>query len=539
VVPKRTGDVPVTRAYDEGGVMDFGMKLKQNAEEIPQKPAVIFQDKITTYAELNNRAARFGNAITSLGIKPRQRVAVILRNCTEFLEIIYGLVKAGITLVPVNWRLAPEEMRYVINNSDTCAVVVGEEFVEKLTPIMKELPNVAPNHYIFIGQNAPSNMHVYEKLMAKASDAELGVENKPPDPFFIGYTSGTTGFPKGAITPYGDWDIKILSLFTLLRLDNDDVQLLTMPLFHMNAINTSSVSHYAGQTVIVMERFRPEEALRLIEKYKATFSSMVPTMYSRLKNLPKETLEKYDVSSMRSLLQSSAPLPFPTKQWIVASFPKAGLHEVYGGTEAGVVTYLPPEEQLKRPGSVGMALPTVEIKLVDDDGNEVPVGQVGQFISRPREGSILGKVTEYYKDEKSTKKSFKGGWFYSGDMARMDEEGFYYLVDRKFDMIISGGENIYPAEIEAVLYKHPKIFEAAVIGVPDDEWGESVKAVLVLKEGEKATADEIIGYCRQHLAGYKVPRSVDFVNELPKTDTGKILKKIIKAPYWKDRDVKI
>jgi acyl-CoA synthetase (AMP-forming)/AMP-acid ligase II len=379
----------------------------------------------------------------------------------------------------------------------------------------------------------------YSEFMANAADTDPGIETAPSDPFFIGYTSGTTGFPKGAITPLGDWDIKIVSLLGLLRLDEDDIQLLTMPLFHMNAINTSSVSHYAGQTVVVMERFRPEEALRLIDTYKASFSSMVPTMYARLKNMPKEDFQKYDTSSMKSLLQSSAPLPFPTKQWIVENFPTAGLHEVYGGTEAGVVTYLPPEEQLNRPGSVGMAVPTVEIRLVDDEGNEVPQGEVGQFISRPREGAMLGKVTEYYKDEKSTKKSFKGGWFYSGDMARMDKDGFYYLVDRKFDMIISGGENIYPAEIEAVLYKHPKILESAVIGVPDDEWGEAVKAVIVLREGETATAGEIINYCRQHLAGYKVPRSVDVVAELPKTDTGKILKKLIKAPYWKNKDVKI
>ena len=519
--------------------MDLGAKLKKNAEDFPEKPAVIFDDKVTTYAELNNRAARFGNAMTSLGIKPRQRVAIILRNRNEFLEIIYGLVKAGMTLVPVNWRLAPEEMSYVINNSDAVAVVVGDEFLEKLTPVMKDLANIDSGNYVCLGENCPDNMHAYDKFVAEASDAEPGVESKSSDPFFIGYTSGTTGFPKGAITPLGDWEIKILSLFGLLRLGDDDIQLLTMPLFHMNAINTSSVSHYAGQTVIVMDRFRPEEALRLIEKHKATFSSMVPTMYHRLKNLPKDVIAKYDTSSLRSLLQSSAPLPFPTKQWIVETFKSAGLHEVYGGTEAGAVTYLSPEEQLKRPGSVGMALPTVEIKLVDDAGNEVPQGEVGQFISRPREGAMLGKVTEYYKDEKSTKKSFKGGWFYSGDMARMDEDGFYYLVDRKFDMIISGGENIYPAEIEGVLYKHPKIFESAVIGVPDEEWGESVKAVVVLRERETATEEEIVGYCRERLAGYKVPRSVDFIDELPKTDTGKILKKIIKAPYWKDRDVRI
>jgi len=519
--------------------MDFGTKLAKNAEEFADKAAIIFNDRVTTFAELNERACRFGNAITSLGLKPKDRLAVILRNRIEFSEIIYGAMKAGVTLVPVNWRLTPEEMSYVIDNSDSCAVVVGEEFLEKVEPIKSELKNVAGDRYIFMGENKPDDMLDYERFLADASTDEPGFVGDESDPFFIGYTSGTTGFPKGAVTPLGNWEIKTISLFGLLRLDENDVQLLTMPLFHMNAINTSSNSHYAGQTVVVMERFRAEEALRLIQEYKTSFSSMVPTMYNRLKNLPKEVFDKYDTSAMKSLLQSSAPLPFSTKQWIVESFPSAGLHEVYGGTEAGAVTYLPPEEQLNRPGSVGMGLPTIEIKLVDDDGAEVAQGEIGQFISRPREGAMLGKVTEYYRDDKSTKKSFKDGWFYSGDMARMDEDGFYYLVDRKFDMIISGGENIYPKEIESVLYLHPKIMECAVIGVPDDEWGESVKAVVVLKEGQTADEEEIIGYCREHLAGYKIPRSVDFEDDLPKTDTGKILKKILKAPYWKDRDVRI
>jgi acyl-CoA synthetase (AMP-forming)/AMP-acid ligase II len=290
--------------------------------------------------------------------------------------------------------------------------------------------------------------------------------------------------------------------------------------------------------VVVMERFDPEEALRLIEKYKVTFSSMVPTMYHRLKNLPSDVFDKYDNSSMKSLLQSSAPIPFSTKEWIIRSFKNAGLHEVYGGTETTLVTYLAPEEQLERPGSVGRAVPNVEIKLIDEQGHEVAQGEVGQVVTRLRTGQETA-VSEYYKDEKATEASFKDGWFSSGDMARMDEDGFVYLVDRKFDMIISGGENIYPAEIEAVLYKHEKILESAVIGVPDDEWGEQVKAVVVLGEGETATAEEIIAYCRQHLAGYKVPRTVDFVTDLPKTDTGKVLKKLIKAPYWKDRHVNI
>ncbi len=519
--------------------MDLGAKLTKNAHDFPDKTAIIFKDRKFTYAEMNERATRFGNGVSSLGLAPRDRVAVILRNRSEYLEIIYGLVKAGVTVVPLNWRFAPEEMWYVIDHSEASAVVVADEFFDKLVPVMKDLHRVDKDRIICLDAKPPPGMHSYEAFLADASSAEIGIENGPKDPFYFGYTSGTTGFPKGAINPHGDWDTRMMGLFGLFRLDENDIQLLTMPLFHSNAIASSSGGHYAGQTLGIMERFDPEEALRLMERHKTTFSSMVPTMFNRIMKLPSELFDKYDVSSMKCFIQSSAPIPFPTKQWVVGRFKNAGLHEFYGGTEIGVVTYLAPEEQLERPGSVGRALPVVEIKLVDEEGREVPQGEVGQLVSRLLGGVDLARAAEYYKDEESTKKYFQDGWFYSGDMARVDEDGFYYLVDRKFDMIISGGENIYPAEIEAVLYNHEKILEAAVIGVPDDDWGEAVKAVLVLKQGKTSTPDEIVRYCREHLAGYKIPQSVDFVDELPKTDTGKILKKIIKAPYWKDREGKI
>ncbi len=519
--------------------MDLGRKLQNNAEAFPDKPAVLFKDRVTSYAELNERATRFANAIVGLGIRPREKVAVILRNRTEYLEITYGLSRAGMTLVPVNWRLAAEEMKYIIANSESSAVVVCEEFSKKLREIRGDLPNVISDHCVYLDGDGPKGMRSYEDLLADSSSVPAGIENGPHDPFYIGYTSGTTGFPKGAVNPHGNWELKEMSLSAIFNVTGNDIQLLTMPLFHANAISSASIGHYSGQTIVIMERFDPEEMLRLIEKYKATMSSMVPTMFNRLKNLPRETFEKYDTSSMKCFIQSSAPLPFSTKQWIVKNFTSAGLHEFYGGTEVGVVTYLSPEEQLQRPGSVGRALPTMEIKLVDDEGNEAPRGVIGQLISRPLEGAPIERAKGYYRDAESTTRWFRNGWFYSGDMAYVDEAGYYYLVDRKIDMIISGGENIYPAEIEAVLYRHPKILEAAVIGIPDEEWGESVKAVVVLKGGKSASDAEIVDYCRKHLAGYKIPRSVDFVDDLPKTDTGKVLKKEIRAPYWKDRDFKV
>ncbi len=519
--------------------MDLGAKIAKNAQDFPDKTAVIFKDKRFTYAEMNERATRFGNGVRSLGLEPRDRLAVILRNRSEYMEILYGLAKAGVTVVPVNWRFAPEEMRYVIDHSEATAIAVADEFVGKLATVAKDLHRVDRARIIHLDGEPPAGMLSYEALLADASSEEIGFESGPKDPYYFGYTSGTTGFPKGSINPHGDWETRMMGLFGLFRLDENDVQLLAMPLFHANAIASSSGGHYAGQTVVIMERFDPEEALRLMERHRTTFSSMVPTMFNRIMNLQPQVFNKYDVSSMKCFIQSSAPIPFPTKQWVIENFPNAGLHEFYGGSEVGVVTYLAPEEQLERPGSIGRALPVVEIRLVDEEGREVPQGEVGQLISRPIGGVDLARAAEYHKDEKSTKKNFRDGWFYSGDMARVDEDGFYYLVDRKFDMIISGGENIYPAEIENVLHEHEKILEAAAIGVPDDDWGEAVKAVLVLREGREATEEEIIRYCREHLAGYKVPRSVDFVDHLPKTDTGKILKKLLRAPYWKDREVKI
>ncbi|MDI6775731.1 MAG: long-chain-fatty-acid--CoA ligase [Syntrophales bacterium] len=520
---------------------DLGFKLKENGDKFPAKPAVIFQDKKTSYRVLNNRAARFANAMISLGLKSRDKVSVISRNSTEYVEIICGLVKAGLVHVPINWRLSSEEMDYVINNSDSVAVVLTREFLEKLIPIQKRLKNVPAGNYILIDGLA-EGMKNYEEMLASAPDTEPSVENGEFAPYFIGYTSGTTGKPKGAVTRHANWEVKAKGVEMLMGIQPtpDEVQLLTMPLFHMNAINSTGASLYLGQTVVIMTRFDAEEALRLIQTYKCTFSSMVPTMYHRLKNLPEEIKNRYDTSSVKSLLQSSAPLPFSTKKWLVEFFKSAGLYEAYGGTEAGGATVLLPQEQLARPGSVGRPLPTTEVKIVDEDGKELPIGQVGQIISRSRsvDGPIPA-VTEYYRDPEATIKNFKDGWFYSGDMGYFNEEGYLYLVDRKFDMIISGGENIYPKEIEDVLYAHPSIADVAVVGIPDEEWGEAVKAVVTLKEGATATEKELIEICKGCLGKYKTPKSVDFVDDLPKTETGKILRRVVKEPYWKGREKRI
>jgi len=518
-------------------------KLNTNSFEFPEKIAIIWKDERVTYKEINDRATKIANALISMGLQKGDNVSVILRNVPEYITIICGLVKAGMVHVPINWRFAPAEVEYVINNSKSKAIVFAEEFLEKIIPINDNLPNIPKSNFLFIGDNLPDGMKKYEDIITSASDEEIQVEIHDKDPYFIGYTSGTTGRPKGAVTRHGLWEFKVAALPMLLRLEAtpEEVQLLTMPLFHMNAINTTGLSIYLGHTVVLMPgRFSGEDVLKMMQEHKCTFSSMVPTMYHRIKELTDEIKNKYDTSSMKSILQSSAPLPYSTKEWIVGFFKSAGLFEAYGGTEAGIATVLYPEEQLTKKNSVGRAVPTTELMIVDDDGHELPIGEVGQIISRPASTDTpIPPVTEYYKDTDSTKKSFREGWFYSGDMGYLDEEGYLYLVDRKFDMIISGGENIYPKEIEDVLYTNPKVLDAAAVGIPDKEWGESVKAVLVLKKGETATEKEMIDFCREPLGKYKTPTSVDFTDELPKTATGKVLRRIVKEKYWKDQERRI
>ena len=316
----------------------------------------------------------------------------------------------------------------------------------------------------------------------------------------------------------------------------DDKYLLIMPLFHSNSVWHSNLLLFIGGEVCIYPSggFNPKEILEIIEKEKVTCTNMVPTMSNLVLSLPDK--DKYDVSSMRWLVSSSAPLLTKTKEELFSFFKHSKLYEGYGSTETGAVTSLSPEDQLRKIRSIGKPYFSQEVRLLDPYGKDVPVGEVGELYSR---GPT--QMSGYNNDPEKTKKAFIGEWLSAGDMARMDEEGYLFLVDRKQDMIISGGENLYPTEVEEVLSKHPKIHELAVIGVPDEKWGETVKAVIVLKPGEEATEEEIIKFCEGKLAGYKKPKSIDFIPaaEMPKNPTGKILRRPLKEKYWRGKDVKI
>jgi acyl-CoA synthetase (AMP-forming)/AMP-acid ligase II len=338
------------------------------------------------------------------------------------------------------------------------------------------------------------------------------------------YTSGTTGHPKGTWRPHGVTVENVMQMISIFELTVDDVHLMCGPGYHSAVALFSALHHVLGATVVVQPKFDAAAALDLIEQHRVTDSFMAPTLLQRL--VDEQAARPRDLSSLRAIFLGAAPCPYALKVRAEETLGRV-LWEFYGATETGVNTVLRPEDQLRKPASCGQVVPGQEIRLVDADGNEVADGTPGELMVRNT------WIAEYFNKPDATRHSLHDGFFSVGDVAYRDSEGFYFICDRRIDMVISGGVNVYPAEVEAVLHAHPAVADAAVIGVPDDEWGESVKAVVQLRAGATATAEELIAFCAERLADYKKPRSVDFVEQLPRDAAGKLLKRVIRAPYWK------
>ncbi len=514
--------------------MNIGDGLTLNAINHPHKTALAYQGRSITYGDLNRRANRLANAVAAMGLGKGDTVAILLYNCPEYMEAIFGLAKAGIVVVPLNYRLAPPEAEYILNNSDARLLITEPDCLGQVTPILPNLDGVDASRCVLVGEERPRGMLGYEEVLARASDAEPQIDVEETDHFYIGYTSGTTGFPKGAVFTHKTRVMRSLLYAIIYGVGPNNVQLTVAPLYHAAPFAFAILELYTGGTLAIMRDYDPLQVLAGLETVRATSAFFVPTMYHDYLNLSPTERARYDVSTLRTLITGGAPLAPQLKAGILAYFQNAGLFEFYGGTETGMVTILRPEDQLSRPDSVGQAIFGTRIRLLDERGLEVPLGDVGELYMQ---GPITFEC--YHKDPAATQEVRRAGWLTIGDLARRDEEGYYYIVDRKRDMIISGGANIYPAEIEKVLCTHPKIQDVAVFGVPDERWGEAVRAVVVLKEGQEATVEDLQQYCRGQLASYKIPSSVDFVKDVPRTPSGKILKQELRASYWAGRERKV
>jgi acyl-CoA synthetase (AMP-forming)/AMP-acid ligase II len=497
----------------------------------PSKVGARDSRRALTYRQWDDRASRLANALCALGLQRGDRVAILAYNCLEWMEIYVAIAKAGLVAVPLNFRLVGPEIQHVAQHSEARAFVVQDALVERVERIRDSL-DIPSSRFIHIGsQIPPAGWSAYETLIERGAPTDPGMAVRPDEPWTMMYTSGTTGRPKGAVRSHAA--SASLSLLTALDMgfSADDTALLAMPMFHANSLFFACTFTYLGAACVVDDSasFDPERLLRTLAEQRITFTSLVPTQYIITLALPEATRRAYDVSRVTRLLISSAPARRDTKLAIMEAFPNSRLFEMYGSTEAGWVTILRPDEQFAKLGSIGRELlGTGPIKLLDADGQQVPDGEVGELYSRTPH-----VFDGYWRAPEKTAEAFRGAWCSVGDLARRDEEGYYHLVDRKSNMIISGGENVYPSEVEGVLGACPDVDDVAVIGVPHETWGETVHAVIVRHAGSTASEADIIAWCRERTAGFKRPRSISFVAEgdIPRTATGKILHRVLRERF--------
>lgn len=508
--------------------INLGQILPVNAKKHSRRICLKDKERSFTFPQTNARANRLANSLQNLGLSKGEKIAVLMDNSIEICELYFAAAKVGLVAVPLNFRLALKDMVYIAGNSDSTAFLFHREFLPVVQAFRSSLPAIRT--YIVVGGEADGCLE-YEALLAGATGEEPRVLVEPEDTWIILYTSGTTGKPKGSVRSHESYVAFYLINAVDFRFTEEEYCLNVMPLCHVNSTFFTLAVTYVGGSVYVhpARSFDPEEILSIIHREKITFISLIPTHYNIILSLPREKVRKYDVSSVRKLLCSSAPARREMKKAVMDFFPGVQLYEGYGSTEAGIVTTLMPWEQYEKLGSIGReSLGTDFVKILDEKGKEVPPGEVGEIFSR---SPML--FDEYYKMPEKTAASFRNGWFSAGDMGKMDDDGYYYIVDRKDNLIITGGEHVYPSEVEEVISLHPSVFDVAVIGVPHEKWGECVMAVVALKEGKKAEPGEIIEFCGDKMASFKKPKKVAFVSpeEMPRTGSGKILHRVLRERF--------
>lgn len=506
--------------------VNIGYLLERTATKFPDKPAIIFEDKRIPYKILNQRAYQLAHALIAIGVKKGDKVAILLENSPESLECIFGIARAGAVCVMLNNRFRSAELTYILNHSDSKLLIYGIQFLGEVNKLRN---HTKIQKYICL--NFADNVDVgsdwnYEQFLSQYPLPYKTVQVSEDDAASIMYTSGVTGKPKGVVQAHRYWIWYALSFIMGYKTELTDKVLTSTPVFHVAAFARCISAVYLGISNVLMRRFETQKFLELIEKEKITLTMLAPTMFAMVKKLSNH--QKYDLTSLKLFVSGTAAASVEMLNQVKGVFPNAKIMNAYGSTETGVVTMLESNDFVRKIDTVGKPLLNSECCLMDEEGNKVNTGDIGEICARGPQN-----LKEYYKDPEATKQVFVRDWVRTGDLGKFDEEGFLHIVDRLKDMIISGGENIYSMEIENVLFTHEKILEAAVIGVPDKLWGETVRAIVVLKEGEALTEKDVIDFCAENLAGYKKPKSVIFIDSLPKTDNNKILKRMLREQYGK------
>jgi len=494
-----------------------------------------FEGRNTTFAEFDRNTNRVANALKAQGVRPGQRIAYLGKNSDIFFELWFGAIKARVVMAPINWRLAAPEVAFIVEDCKAPVLFVGPEFIALVRSI---LPQLAGVDTVITTEGGADEWQDYASWRDAQSDGDPGVEVMPSDIAIQLYTSGTTGKPKGAMLSHANF-FSLVNTGTEAerpewnRWTAQDVSLVAMPLFHIGGCGWGVMGLYQGARGVIARDFDPTTVLDFIEKDGITKLFMVPAAMQFV--VRQKRAREIDFSRLKYMLYGASPIPAALLKECIEVF-KCGFVQLYGMTETtGAIVALPPEDHVEgseRMRSAGKAIAGVELAILDADGRPLPPRQVGEIATRS--GS---NMAGYWNLPEATARTLdKNGWLRTGDAGFLDEDGYLYIHDRIKDMIISGGENIYPAEVESALCDHPDVAEAAVIGIPDDKWGEAVKAVVALKPGKTATAADIINFTRQRIAGYKTPKSVEFVPALPRNPSGKILRRQLREPYWEGKD---
>lgn len=508
--------------HHQGGI---GKWIRHHALQTPDREALVFESTRLSYAELNRRINRLANGLTARGVARGDRVAILLLNSTTFLEVFFACAKLGAIALPLNYRLSAGELRFILEDAAADLLIYHTAFTELAGPVREALPDLRGIAAARGEQPAHPGDEAYPEVLASADESEPEVALGQDDPLMMMYTSGTTGQPKGALLSHANptWvTANLMASDAAVR--RGSTVLTVAPLFHIGGLAVHTLPALCiGARVVLHAQFDPALTLATVRDERVSELFMLPAMWQMLTRQPD--FDDYDLGSLRCLLSGGAPCPIP----VIHFLQERGLAflEGFGMTETTAsACVLDNQDAVRKNGSVGKPLVHMQMRIVDEHDQDVAIGEIGELVMR---GPTL--FMEYWGRPRATAEACRNGWFHSGDLARQDEEGYYYIVDRQKDMLISGGENVYPSEVERVLHDHPRILEVAVIAMPDDKWGEVPMAVVVIDEGEPLTLEEVRRFCDGRLGRFKIPRFLEQVDALPRNATGKILKRELRARY--------